>query len=159
MVNIKFNNNINTATLMNCNLNNFEIHCYGRDITSRNCTYHDYYNHFAYEFLSGQFNAFPIHHKFPIIEDVKQQCMENSLKMMVHPIESLDDLFEEDTPTKETVTVGASETEVEAPVLPHEPTSETKQKPISKEEQEEIDLQQELEAKFDELFGPIDDAN
>ena len=41
------NNNINTATLMNCNLNNFEIHCYGRDITSRNCTYHDYYNHFA----------------------------------------------------------------------------------------------------------------
>ena len=74
-------------------------------------------------------------------------------------IESLDDLFEEDTPTKETATVGASETEVEAPVLPHEPTSETKQKPISKEEQEEIDLQQELEAKFDELFGPIDDAN
>lgn len=41
------NNNINTVTLANCNLNNFEIHCYGRDITSRNCTYHDYYNHFA----------------------------------------------------------------------------------------------------------------
>lgn len=51
----------------------------------------DYYNRFTYEFLSKQFNSFPIHHKFPIIEDVKQQCMENSMKMMIHPIESMDD--------------------------------------------------------------------
>ena len=51
----------------------------------------DYYNHFAYEFLSKQFNAFPIHHKFPIVEDVKLQCIQNSLKMMVHPIESLEE--------------------------------------------------------------------
>ena len=60
----------------------------------------DYYNHFAYEFLSGQFNAFPIHHKFPIIEDVKQQCMENSNKMMVHPIESLDEFEKSETEIK-----------------------------------------------------------
>jgi hypothetical protein len=51
----------------------------------------DYYNQFTYEFLSRQFNAFPLHYKFPIIEDVKKQCIENSSKMMVHPIESLDE--------------------------------------------------------------------
>ena len=44
------------------------------------------------------------------------------------------------------------------PVLPNmEEKEEPKQ--ISKEEQEEIDLQKELEAKFDELFGPIEDEN
>ena len=45
-----------------------------------------------------------------------------------------------------------------APVLP---TEEIKEEPkqVSKEEQEEIDLQKELEAKFDELFGPIEDDN
>ena len=51
----------------------------------------DYYNQFTYEFLSRQFNAFPLHYKFPIIEDVKKQCIENSSKMMVHPIESLEE--------------------------------------------------------------------
>ena len=60
----------------------------------------DYYNNFAYEFLSKQFNAFPIHHKFPIIEDVKQQCMNNSLKMMVHPIESLDEFEKSESEIK-----------------------------------------------------------
>lgn len=60
----------------------------------------DYYNHFTYEFLSKQFNAFPIHHKFPIIEDVKQQCMQNSLKMMVHPIDSLDEFEKSETEIK-----------------------------------------------------------
>ena len=60
----------------------------------------DYYNNFAYEFLSKQFNAFPIHHKFPIIEDVKQQCLQNSLKMMVHPIESLDEFEKSETEIK-----------------------------------------------------------
>ena len=60
----------------------------------------DFYNNFAYEFLSKQFNSFPLHHKFPIIEDVKQQCMENSLKMMVHPIESLDDFEKSESEIK-----------------------------------------------------------
>ena len=51
----------------------------------------DYYNKFAYKFLSKQFNSFPIHHKFPIVEDVKRQCINNSDKLMVNPIESLDE--------------------------------------------------------------------
>ena len=60
----------------------------------------DYYNNIAYEFLSEQFNAFPFHHKFPIIEDVKQQCMNNSYKMMVHPIESLEEFEKSETEIK-----------------------------------------------------------
>ena len=48
----------------------------------------DYYNDFAYEFLSNQFDSFPIHHKFPIIEDVKNQFIENSSKLLENPIKS-----------------------------------------------------------------------
>lgn len=36
------NNNINTALLKDCDLNRFDIHCYGRDITSINCRYTAY---------------------------------------------------------------------------------------------------------------------
>ena len=60
----------------------------------------DYYNNIAYEFLGEQFNAFPCHHKFPIIEDVKQQCMNNSYKMMVHPIESLEEFEKSESEIK-----------------------------------------------------------
>lgn len=52
-------------------------------------------------------------------------------------VESLDDLFEEDK--LEDIPI-----DKQAPMLPQE-------------EQEDIDLQKELEAKFDELFGPLDD--
>lgn len=54
-------------------------------------------------------------------------------------IESLDDLFEDD-----------EEDDVMAPVLPQE-----EKEPVD----EEIDLQKQLEDKFDELFGPIDDED
>ncbi len=76
-------------------------------------------------------------------------------------VESLDDLFEEeDKKEKEPVKVATNNMQEKesAPILP---TEEIKEEPkqISKEEQEEIDLQKELEAKFDELFGPIEDNN
>lgn len=58
-------------------------------------------------------------------------------------IDSLDDLFEDDKPEE---------------IKGKNKAEEQKQsKEISKEEQEELDLQKELEAKFDELFGPLDD--
>lgn len=63
-------------------------------------------------------------------------------------VESLDDLFEED------------KKEESAPVLPQEEIKETP-KLVQKEKEEEkseMDLQKELEAKFDELFGPIDES-
>ena len=60
----------------------------------------NYYNDFVYEFISKQFDSFPMHDKFPIIEDVKQQFMENSNKMMVHPIESLDEFEKSESEIK-----------------------------------------------------------
>ena len=96
-------------------------------------------------------------------EDEKKEKVD-SLK-----VESLDDLFDDDAsskdekksetvnkvePTKTKDTSKANNTLDlnsfdDAPVLPQEPT---------KEEDDMYDLQKELEAKFDELFGPIDEG-
>lgn len=35
------NNNVNTSYLKGCNLNRYDIHCYGRDITMEDCYIHD----------------------------------------------------------------------------------------------------------------------
>ena len=59
-------------------------------------------------------------------------------------IESLDDLFQEETPKKEKVAAA--------------PKAEAKNQP-AKQEEETYDIQKELEAKFDELFGAFDDDN
>lgn len=40
-------NNTNTVTMEKCDLNRFDIHCYGRDITMKNCRFHDLYNQFS----------------------------------------------------------------------------------------------------------------
>lgn len=53
----------------------------------------EYYNQFVYNFLSEQFNAQPIHEKFPVVEAVKQQFIESSKNIMESPIEMND--FEE----------------------------------------------------------------
>ena len=65
-------------------------------------------------------------------------------------------MFEDDPPKKESVKVGTNIKE-EAPILPQDEFENVPVKEESKQSQEEIDLQKELEAKFDELFGPIDD--
>ena len=41
------NNNVNTAYLENCDINRFDIHCYGRDVTFKNCTFRNLYNQFS----------------------------------------------------------------------------------------------------------------
>ena len=87
----------------------------------------------------------------PYVPESDKQKQEDKLK-----IDSLDDLFEDDAPKKETVKVGADIKE-DAPVLPQDNLEELTPKQQSAQSQEEIDLQKELEAKFDELFGPIDD--
>ncbi|MCI9087688.1 MAG: type IV secretory system conjugative DNA transfer family protein [Clostridia bacterium] len=89
-------------------------------------------------------------------------------------VESLDDLFEEEPKEKkeekpqseipienkvEDIVIGKTKQEVEQK---QENTIETVNAPILPQEQEEdevfsIDVQKELEAKFDELFGPMDD--
>ena len=60
----------------------------------------NYYNDYAYEFLSKQFDSFPLRNKFPIIDDVKNQFKENSNKTMVNPIESLNEFEESETEIK-----------------------------------------------------------
>lgn len=79
----------------------------------------------------------------------------------------MDDLFEDEPNAKQekaeiikpemqekrveelkTQTLNLNNFEEEAPVLPQEP-----------EEDDVYDLQKELEAKFDELFGPIEEDN
>ena len=89
----------------------------------------------------------------PYVPEADKQKQEENLK-----IDSLDDLFEtndsskkEENKVKEPVKV-ATDIKEEAPMLPQEENDSE-----SKQIQEEIDLQKELEAKFDELFGPIDD--
>ena len=88
----------------------------------------------------------------PYVEEDKKQQVEN-LK-----VESLDDLFDEpeekkEEPKQEEFTelkIDSLDTlapQNEAPMLPVE----------EKEDELDEDLQKELEAKFDELFGPLDD--
>ena len=41
------NYGVNKAFLKNCDINRFDIHCYGRDISFKNCTFRDLYNQFS----------------------------------------------------------------------------------------------------------------
>lgn len=40
-------NNMNTVTLKDCDINRFDIHCYGKDITFKRCIIRDLYNQFS----------------------------------------------------------------------------------------------------------------
>ncbi len=40
-------NNVNGATLRDCDINRFDIHCYGRDVRCYNCKFTDLYNQFS----------------------------------------------------------------------------------------------------------------
>lgn len=40
-------NFVNRTTLEDCDINRYDIHCYGRDITARNCRFADTYNQFS----------------------------------------------------------------------------------------------------------------
>ncbi len=56
-------NNVQLATLRDCDINRFDIHCYGRDVRSYNCKYSKVYNQFssvygAVEFYNCEFTEF-----------------------------------------------------------------------------------------------------
>ena len=115
------------------------------------------------EIQRGNWRKF--HQYNPWTEDKSEKEAEN-LK-----VESLDDLFDDEPkkeePKKETVTVSAAEnTQKEASasntqtlddMFDDEPTVQKVAPSEIQEEEDTYDLQKELEAKFDELFGPIDD--
>lgn len=66
-------------------------------------------------------------------------------------VESLDDLFEDDEQPKEDKNNKSNDEMQEAPMLPQEDETEKEDEIMSK------DIQKELEAKFDELFGNFDE--
>lgn len=41
------NNNVNNVILANCDINRFDVHCYGKDIYMKNCVFRDLYNQFS----------------------------------------------------------------------------------------------------------------
>lgn len=41
------NNNVNKAYLEDCNINRFDIHCYGKDVYCKNTVFRDWYNQFS----------------------------------------------------------------------------------------------------------------
>lgn len=41
------NNNVHKAMLQNCDINRFDIHCYGKDVRFENCNFVDLYNQFS----------------------------------------------------------------------------------------------------------------
>lgn len=59
-------NNINKATFKNCDINRFDIHCYGRDVYFSRCVIRDVYNQFSSVFGEVVFknclfsNCFPV---------------------------------------------------------------------------------------------------
>ena len=72
-------------------------------------------------------------------------------------IESLDDLFDDDNKDTEQKETENSFNSEEKSQLEKDMTGNNALEEERKKEDEEYDLQKELEAKFDELFGPIDD--
>ena len=41
------NNNVNNARLIECDINRFDVHCYGRDVLFENCIFRNLYNQFS----------------------------------------------------------------------------------------------------------------
>jgi type IV secretion system protein VirD4 len=78
-------------------------------------------------------------------------------------VESLDDLFEDNEPVieekKEKVLATVEKEENIDYTLDNDFLDDAPILPMNEEPEDEYDLQKELEAKFDELFGPIDDDN
>lgn len=50
------NNNINTVTMEKCDINRFDIHCYGRDVVFKKCVFRDLYNQFSSVYGKIEFN-------------------------------------------------------------------------------------------------------
>ena len=94
----------------------------------------------------------------PYVEEKDQEAVKD-LK-----VESLDDLFDDDTDLdkenkKEEIGAKSENKKIEKLSLDDFETNDAPILPMNEEPEDEYDLQKELEAKFDELFGPIDDDN
>ena len=94
----------------------------------------------------------------PYVEDDKKEKVDD-LK-----VESLDDLFEDDPEPKEKESTHKTVKQEKKEEIKPLDLSDFEDAPVLPQQEEnsaedEYDLQKELEAKFDELFGPTDDNN
>ena len=60
-------NNVNVASFEDCDINRFDIHCYGRDISFRNVTFRDKYNQFASVYGTIAFESCRFIHFCPVL--------------------------------------------------------------------------------------------
>ena len=74
-------------------------------------------------------------------------------------IEQLDDLFKDDEPIKEEKTAETQGTVIPEEEMPMQLPLEPVETPKAQTKKEVVDIQKELEAKFDELFGSLNDTN
>lgn len=59
-------NNVNFSTLIHCDINRFDIHCYGRDVYFEKCTIRNVYNQFSSVFGKVVFNRCEFRNCFPV---------------------------------------------------------------------------------------------
>lgn len=60
-------NNVNVASFEDCDINRFDIHCYGRDISFKNVTFRDKYNQFASVYGTIRFDRCNFIHFCPVL--------------------------------------------------------------------------------------------
>ena len=61
------NNNINDVQLDSCDLNRYDIHCYGRDVYMRNCVFSNLYNQFSSVYGSVIFENCTFNNHIPVL--------------------------------------------------------------------------------------------
>ena len=86
-------NNVNLCTLRNCQINRFDIHCYGRDILMENCYFKGLYNQYSSVFGT-------ISHKRCVFEDQRPCLIESSYNAYTGFDISFEDCVFKMTPTK-----------------------------------------------------------
>lgn len=60
-------NNINKAVLTDCDINRFDIHCYGRDVKSIRCKYSGLYNQFSSIYGKVEFESCSFSRFYPVL--------------------------------------------------------------------------------------------
>lgn len=61
------NNNINTALIENSEINRFDIHCYGRDVSFKDVVFVNLYNQFSSTFGTIRFDSCTFNHFTPVL--------------------------------------------------------------------------------------------
>ena len=68
------NNNINVCNLENCEINRFDIHCYGRDVTLKACTLRDMMGQFSSTFGSISYENCNFINYLPYLTETSFNC-------------------------------------------------------------------------------------